>query len=119
MILQPPKGLPSLSDTTFVLFNEHSRVRRERYHDERYYSIVDIVAILTESIDPQTYRRVLKKRLIDEGNETVTNCNGLKMRAQDGKMRVTDVGNTEEILRLIQSIPSPRAEPFKSRLSSL
>lgn len=78
-----------------------------------YFSIVDVVAVLTDSSNPQTYWRVLKKRLLAEGNETVTNCNGLKMQATDGKMRLTDVADTEQLLRLIQSIPSPKAEPFK------
>ena len=77
-----------------------------------YFSVVDVVAVLTESPNPQTYWRVLKKRLKDEGNETVTNCNGLKMCAADGKMRLTDVADTEQLLRIIQSIPSPKAEPF-------
>lgn len=78
-----------------------------------YFSIVDVIRALTDSPNPQTYWRVLKKRLKDEGNETVTNCNGLKMPAADGKMRMTDVADTEQLLRLIQSIPSPKAEPFK------
>jgi BRO family, N-terminal domain. len=78
-----------------------------------YFSIVDVVNILTDSYNPQVYWRVLKKRLIAEGNETVTNCNGLKMQAADGKMRMTDVADTEQLFRLIQSIPSPKAEPFK------
>ena len=78
-----------------------------------YFSIVDVVAVLTDSSNPQTYWRVLKKRLLAEGNETVTNCNGLKMQAADSKMRLTDVADTEQLLRLIQSIPSPKAEPFK------
>lgn len=78
-----------------------------------YFSIVDVVAVLTGSSNPQTYWRVLKKRLLDEGNQTVTNCNGLKMQAADGKMRMTDVADTEQLFRLIQSIPSPKAEPFK------
>nr|WP_051533698.1 Bro-N domain-containing protein [Desulfitibacter alkalitolerans] len=82
--------------------------------DEKwYFSIVDVVAVLTDSENPQTYWRVLKKRLLDEGNETVTNCNALKMKAADGKMRLTDVADTEQLLRLIQSIPSKKAEPFK------
>ena len=81
--------------------------------EEWYFSIVDVVAVLTDSSNPQTYWRVLKKRLLSEGNETVTNCNGLKMQAADGKMRLTDVADTEQLLRLIQSIPSPKAEPFK------
>ncbi len=81
--------------------------------EEWYFSIVDVIAILTESKNPTTYWRVLKKRLMDEGNETVTNCNALKMPAPDGKMRYTDVADTEQLFRLIQSIPSPKAEPFK------
>ena len=81
--------------------------------EEWYFSIVDIIAILTESVDPTAYWRKLKQRLKTEGNETVTNCHGLKMRAADGKMRLTDVVNTEQLFRLIQSIPSPKAEPFK------
>ena len=84
-----------------------------------YFSVVDVVAVLTESPNPQTYWRVLKKRLKDEGNETVTNCNGLKMRAADGKMRLTDVADTEQLLRIIQSIPSPKAEPFKVWLAKV
>ena len=78
-----------------------------------FFSIVDVVAALTDSPNPQVYWRVLKKRLKDEGNETVTNCNAFKMRAADGKMRKTDCADTEQIFRLIQSIPSPKAEPFK------
>ncbi|WP_314772799.1 Bro-N domain-containing protein [Capnocytophaga sputigena] len=82
-------------------------------HEKWFFSIVDVVAILTDSPNPQTYWRVLKKRLKEEGNETVTNCNALKLKAADGKMRLTDVADTEQLLRLIQSIPSPKAEPFK------
>jgi len=78
-----------------------------------YFSIVDVLAVLTDSENPQTYWRVLKKRLLDEGNETVTKCNGLKMKAADGKLRMTDVADTEQLLRLIQSVPSKKAEPFK------
>ena len=84
-----------------------------------YFSIVDVVAVLTESPNPQTYWRVLKKRLKDEGNETVTNCNALKMLAPDGKMRKTDVADTEQLFRLIQSIPSPKAEPFKQWMAQV
>ncbi len=82
------------------LFEE--RKVRTLWDDEQekwYFSIVDVVAILTDSSNPQTYWRVLKKRLLDEGNETVTNCNGLKMRAADGKMRKTDVADTEQLFR--------------------
>ena len=78
-----------------------------------YFSVVDVVGVLTESVNPQIYWRVLKNRLLKEGNETVTNCNGLKMTAADGKKRLTDVADTEGIFRIIQSIPSPKAEPFK------
>ena len=85
-----------------------------------YFSVVDIIAALTDSGNPQVYWRVLKKRLIDEGSsETVTKCNGLKMVASDGKMRLTDVADTETALRLIQSIPSPKAEPFKLWLAKV
>ena len=78
-----------------------------------YFSIVDTVETLTESKDATAYWRKLKQRLKAEGNETVTNCHAFKMRAIDGKMRLTDVADTEQLLRLIQSIPSPKAEPFK------
>lgn len=84
-----------------------------------YFAIVDIIAVLSDSNNPQVYWRVLKKRLLEEGNETVTNCNGLKMEALDGKMRLTDVADTEQLLRLIQSIPSPKAEPFKQWLAKV
>lgn len=87
--------------------------------EEWYFSIVDVVRVLTESDNPQTYWRVLKKRLKDEGNETVTNCNALKMKAADGKRRRTDVANTEQLLRIIQSIPSKKAEPFKLWLAQV
>lgn len=95
---------------------------RAIWYDEQekwYFSVVDVVAVLTNSPNPQTYWRVLKKRLKDEGNETVTNCNGLKMRAADGKMRLTDVADTEQLLRIIQSVPSPKAEPFKTWLAKV
>lgn len=81
--------------------------------EEWYFAIVDVIAILTDSTNPQVYWRVLKQRLGKEGNETVTNCNAFKIPAADGKMRKTDVATAEQIFRLIQSIPSPKAEPFK------
>lgn len=84
-----------------------------------YVSIVDVVEVLTESSDPSAYWRKLKQRLKAEGNETVTNCHGLKMLAHDGKMRLTDVADTEQLFRLVQSIPSPKAEPFKLWLAAL
>jgi hypothetical protein len=88
-------------------------------NEEWYLSIVDVIAVLTESVDPNAYWRKLKQRLKAEGNETVTNCHSLKMMAADGKMRLTDVANTEQLFRLIQSIPSPKAEPFKLWLAKV
>ena len=87
--------------------------------EEWYFSVVDVVRVLTESKDPAAYWRKLKQRLLEEGNQTVTNCHGLKMKAADGKMRLTDVATTEQLLRLIQSIPSPKAEPFKLWLAQI
>ena len=87
--------------------------------EEWYFSIVDVVGVLSESKDPTSYWRKLKQRLKEEGNETVTNCHALKMTAQDGKKRLTDVANTEQLLRLIQSIPSKKAEPFKMWLAQV
>lgn len=84
-----------------------------------YFSIVDVVGVLTDSKDPTAYWRKLKQRLKAEGNETVTNCHGLKMQAPDGKMRLTDVADTEQLFRLIQSIPSPKAEPFKQWMAQV
>lgn len=102
-------------------FFENKKIRSvwDAEKEEWFFSVVDVVAVLTESPNPQTYWRVLKKRLKDEGNETVTNCNGLKMTAPDGKKRMTDVANTEQLLRIIQSIPSPKAEPFKLWLAEV
>ncbi len=99
---------------TLKLFEE--RKVRTVWDDEKekwYFSIVDVVSVLTDSVDATAYWRKLKQRLKEEGNETVTNCHGLKMKAADGKMRLTDVADTEQLLRIIQSIPSPKAEPFK------
>ncbi len=102
------------------LFGEEKvRAVWDEKKEKWFFSVVDIVAILTDSPNPQTYWRVLKKRLKDEGNETVTNCNALKMLAADGKMRLTDVADTEQVLRIIQSIPSPKAEPFKMWLAKV
>ena len=84
-----------------------------------YFSIVDVVAVLTDSVDSTAYWRKLKQRLKAEGNETVTNCHALKMQAADGKMRLTDVADTEQLFRLIQSIPSPKAEPFKQWMAQV
>ena len=101
-------------ENTIKLFND--KQIRTHWDDEQekwYFSIVDVVGALSESIDPQSYWRKLKQRLKEEGNETVTNCHGLKMMAADGKMRLTDVADTEQLFRIIQSVPSPKAEPFK------
>ena len=84
-----------------------------------YFSIVDVVDVLTDSKDPTAYWRKLKQRLKAEGNETVTNCHGLKMKAADGKMRMTDVADQEQLFRLILSIPSPKAEPFKQWMAQV
>ena len=99
--------------------NKEIRSVWDEEKEEWYFSVVDVVAVLTESKDPQVYWRVLKKRLKDEGNETVTNCNALKMKAADGKMRLTDVADMQGIFRIIQSIPSPKAEPFKLWLAEV
>ncbi len=103
---------------------ENKKVRSQYDADKEmwYFSIVDIVGILTEqpTVDrARNYWKVLKSRLLKEGNETVTNCNQLKMEAEDGKFRLTDVGNVEDIFRIIQSIPSPKAEPFKQWLAKV
>ena len=96
-----------------IFENKKVRTAWDSETEQWYFSIVDIVAILTESVNPQAYWRKLKQRLKNEGNETVTTCHALKMISADGKMRLTDVANQEQMFRLIQSIPSPKAEPFK------
>ena len=96
-----------------IFENKKVRTAWDSETEQWYFSIVDIVAILTESVDPQAYWRKLKQRLKNEGNETVTTCHALKMISADGKMRLTDVANQEQMFRLIQSIPSHKAEPFK------
>jgi hypothetical protein len=100
---------------------EESKLRTLWDEDQEkwYFSIVDTISVLTESVAPAAYWRKLKQRLKDEGNETVTNCHGLKMKASDGKMRRTDVADAEQLFRLIQSIPSPKAEPFKMWLAQI
>lgn len=102
------------------LFNQQQvRVHWDDEQEKYFFSIVDVLAVLTESIDPNAYWRKLKQRLKEEGNETVTDCHGLKMLAADGKMRLTDVADTEQLFRLIQSVPSPKAEPFKLWLAKV
>ena len=102
------------------LFNDKRiRIKWDSEIEDYYFSVIDVVGVLSESKNPANYWKVLKNRLKKEGNETVTNCNQLKMPAKDGKMRLTDVANTKEILRIIQSIPSPNAEPFKQWLAQI
>ena len=98
-----------------IKFFEEKKVRTlwDDETEEWYFSIIDVIAVLTESDNPRKYWSVLKTRLRKEGNETATNCSQLKMPSLDGKMRLTDVATTEQLFRLIQSIPSPKAEPFK------
>jgi len=107
-------------DTITNLF-EGSEIRSiwDSEKEDYYFSVVDVIGVLTESSDPSHYWRTLKSRLIKEGNETVTNCDRFKLKAKDGKMRITDMLDTEGIFRLIESVPSPKAEPFKMWLASL
>ena len=107
------------NDKLQLFENKAIRTAWDEEKEEWYFSIVDVVAVLTDSPNPQTYWRVMKKRLKDEGNETDTICNALKMTAADGKKRLTDVATTEQLLRIIQSIPSPKAEPFKLWLAEV
>jgi hypothetical protein len=107
-------------ETAIKLFNDQKiRTHWDEEQEKWYFSIVDVVGVLTESVDVGAYWRKLKQRLKVEGNETVTNCHGLKMLAADGKMRLTDVADTEQLFRLIQSVPSPKAEPFKQWLAQV
>lgn len=102
------------------LFNDRKvRTVWDSEQEEWYFSVVDVVGVLTDSVDPATYWKVLKNRLKKEGNETVTNCNRLKLPANDGKMRLTDVATSQQMFRIIQSIPSPKAEPFKQWMAQV
>lgn len=102
------------------IFNDRKvRAVWDEAREEWYFSVVDVVAVLTDSVDPTSYWRKLKQRLKKEGNETVTNCHGLKLKAADGKYRMTDVVDYKQLFRLIQSIPSPKAEPFKLWIASV
>lgn len=112
--------IPFVAMSAITLFEEKQVRRAWNATEEKwYFAVVDVLAVLTDSPNPAVYWRVLKKRLKAEGNETVTNCNGLKMTAADGKQRMTDVADTEQLLRLIQSVPSPKAEPFKRWLAKV
>ena len=110
-----------MTKKTAIKLFEEKQVRSiwDDKQEKWYISIVDVIALLTESSDANAYWRKLKQRLKEEGNETVTNCHGLKMLAADGKMRMTDVADVEQLFRLIQSIPSPKAEPFKVWLAQV
>ena len=110
-----------MSQNDKIQLFEDKRIRTawDEQQEEWYFSIVDVVSVLTDSADPTAYWRKLKQRLKAEGNETVTNCHGLKMTAADGKKRLTDVADTEQLLRIIQAIPSPKAEPFKLWLAQV
>ena len=105
-----------------IQISEDKKIRTawDEEKEEWYFSVVDVVGVLTDSPNPNNYWKVLKKRLKDEGNESVTNCNQLKLKSpKDGKKYKTDVADTEQLLRIIQSIPSPKAEPFKMWLAQV
>ena len=102
-----------------IFADRNIRMAWDDTEEKWYISVVDVCGALTDSPNPRNYWKVLKHRLIKEGNETVTNCNQLKLRAEDGKMRLTDVADTEQLFRIIQSIPSPKAEPFKQWMAQV
>jgi hypothetical protein len=108
-----------MNDKLQLFEDQPVRTAWDNDNEEWYFSIIDVVRVLTDSRDPNAYWRKLKQRLREESNQTVTNCHALKMRAHDGKQRMTDVATTEQLLRLIQSIPSPKAEPFKMWLAEV
>jgi hypothetical protein len=106
------------NETKIVLF-KNKQVRKTLYNNEWWFSVVDICEVLTDSPDPGAYWRKLKQRLVEEKSEVVTKCHGLKLPATDGKRRETDCADVEGIFRIIQSIPSPKAEPFKRWLAKV
>ena len=106
-------------ETTKIALFKGRKIRKTLHKNEWWFSVVDICEALVDSIDSGAYWRKLKQRLTEEGNEVVTFCHGLKLPAPDGKMRETDCANTEGIFRIIQSIPSPKAEPFKRWLAKV
>lgn len=107
-----------ISENSIAVFQEKI-IRRTWHNEEWWFSVADVCGVLTDSADAGAYWRKLKQRLAAEGSEVVTNCHGLKLEAPDGKQRVTDCANTEGLLRIIQSIPSPKAEPFKHWLAQV
>lgn len=108
-----------MQEASKIALFEGKKIRKIFFEDAWWFSVVDVVGVLTESADAGAYWRKLKQRLIDEGSEVVTFCHGLKLEAPDGKKRETDCSNTEGLFRIIQSIPSPKAEPFKQWLSKV
>ena len=108
-----------MKDEIRTFENQKIRTAWDEKEEEWYFSVVDVIAVLTGSRDPAAYWRKLKQRLLQEGNETVTNCHRLKLPAADGKMRLTDVADLKQLFRLIQSVPSPRAEPLKRWLAEV
>lgn len=108
-----------MDKTNKLVVFQDKKIRREWYKDEWYFSIIDIVEVLTDSENPRKYWSVLKTRLKQEGNELATNCSQLKLISTDGKKRLTDVANTREIFRIIQSVPSKKAEPLKQWLAQV
>lgn len=111
--------MPSDPSTTRVAVFQNKEVRKTIHNDAWWFSVIDVCGVLTDSIDAGAYWRKLKQRLVEEGSEVVTFCHGLKLQASDGKMRETDCADTEGLFRIIQSIPSPKAEPFKRWLAKV
>jgi len=111
-------AMPDKPENHLVVFQEKA-IRRTWHNEEWWFSVVDVCGVLTDSTDAGAYWRKLKQRLGTEGGQPVTFCHGLKLEAPDGKQRVTDCANTEGLFRLIQSIPSPKAEPFKRWLAQV
>ncbi len=112
------QSLSSSADNHITVFQE-TNIRRTWHNEEWWFSVVDVCAVLTESLDAGAYWRKLKQRLNQEASQPVTFCHGLKLKAADGKQRETDCANTEGLFRIIQSIPSPKAEPFKRWLAQV
>jgi DNA-damage-inducible protein D len=108
-----------MNDVTKISIFDEKKVRKILFNNKWYFSIIDVCSVLVESFDSGAYWRKLKQRLVAEGSEVVTFCHGLKLTASDGKQRLTDCANTEGIFRIIQSIPSPKAEPFKLWLAKI
>jgi len=113
------KGKTMTDKKNKLIVFQGKKIRRLWHNDDWYYSVVDICGVLTDSADSGAYWRKLKQRLKQEGSEVVTICHGLKIEAPDGKKRVTDCSNTKGVFRIIQSIPSPKAEPFKRWLAKV